>query len=371
MGTGHRLVPCVHDSLLLGVSFAGPGPAGVGEPLYRCDPGYVELPVHHRAEQGRGAALWGQLPWPRGGDPGNLVLYLYNMDNGVFADRKKQREKEQGKPQADPASFSDVAEDNPYYDAVYWAYGSGLVGGTTDTEFSPDHSLTREQVHHSDPVCRPGGDLLIQAVEPEAVQKTPWRFPTMPAQGSPPARWQGVVKGYEDNFFYPQNTMTKRGVCRSGLPGHGGRRYDSPGGAAWWTSPRELTTASTTNIRTSPSPPWCLPEEEGHLVLFDQAVVHRRLHLHDLGVLLRCQVEPGRGQVPVSYSMSPTNMLTGKILPEYPKGSGQKPAIEDSVAATGAKVVYIMLGMDNIAYGIEAGHQRLPDHHQQHCKQKP
>ena len=77
---------------------------------------------------------------------GNLVLYLYNMDNGVFADRKKQREKEQGKPQADPASFSDVAEDNPYYDAVYWAYGNGLVGGTTDTEFSPDHSLTREQV---------------------------------------------------------------------------------------------------------------------------------------------------------------------------------------------------------------------------------
>lgn len=68
------------------------------------------------------------------------------MDNGVFADRKKQREKEQGKPQADPASFSDVAEDNPYYDAVYWAYGNGLVGGTTDTEFSPDHSLTREQV---------------------------------------------------------------------------------------------------------------------------------------------------------------------------------------------------------------------------------
>ena len=51
--------------------------------------------------------------------------------------------------------------------------------------------------------------------------------------------------------------------------------------------------------------------------------------------------------------MSPTNMLTGKILPEYPKGSGQKPAIEESVAATGAKVVYVMLGMDNIAYGIE------------------
>ena len=52
-------------------------------------------------------------------------------------------------------------------------------------------------------------------------------------------------------------------------------------------------------------------------------------------------------------SMSPTNMLTGQILPEYPKGSGQKPPIQDSVAATGAEVVYIMLGMDNIAYGVD------------------
>ena len=61
----------------------------------------------------------------------------------------------------------------------------------------------------------------------------------------------------------------------------------------------------------------------------------------------------GQAKFLCAGSMSPTNMLTGKILPEYPKGSGQKPAIQDSVAATGAKYVYVMLGMDNIAYGIE------------------
>ncbi len=77
---------------------------------------------------------------------GNLVLYLYNMDNGVFADRKKRREKEQGKPQADPASFSDVAEDNPYYDAVYWAYGNGLVGVPPIRSSPRTTPLTREQV---------------------------------------------------------------------------------------------------------------------------------------------------------------------------------------------------------------------------------
>lgn len=58
-----------------------------------------------------------------------------------------------------------------------------------------------------------------------------------------------------------------------------------------------------------------------------------------------------------SVSLSQTNALSYEAgnsrLPEYPKGSGQKPAIQDSVAATGAKYVYVMLGMDNIAYGIE------------------
>ena len=140
---------------------------------------------------------------------GNLVLYLYNMDNGVFADRKKQREKEQGKPQADPASFSDVAEDNPYYDAVYWAYGNGLVGGTTDTEFSPDHSLTREQVCTI--LARFAaleGISLIQAVEPEQF-KDSLEISNYARSGVTACQMAGVVKGYEDNFFYPQNTMTK------------------------------------------------------------------------------------------------------------------------------------------------------------------
>ena len=65
----------------------------------------------------------------------------------------------------------------------------------------------------------------------------------------------------------------------------------------------------------------------------------------------------GKATFLCSVSLSQQNALSydtgSQRLPEYPKGSGQKPAIEDSVAATGAKVVYIMLGMDNIAYGIE------------------
>ena len=94
-------------------------------------------------------------------------------------------------------------------------------------------------------------------------------------------------------------------------------------------------------------------EEEGPTAFFDQAVFIGDSISMTLESYCAASGALGGAKFLCAGSMSPTNMLTGKILPEYPKGSGQKPAIEDSVAATGAKVVYIMLGMDNIAYGIE------------------
>ena len=97
---------------------------------------------------------------------GNLVLYLYKMDNGAFADRKKQREKEQGKPQADPASFSDVAE---------WYHRYGVLPGPL-----PDPGAG---VHHSDPVCCPGGDLPDPGGGAGAVQRLPGDFQLCPQRG--------------------------------------------------------------------------------------------------------------------------------------------------------------------------------------------
>ena len=43
---------------------------------------------------------------------GNLVLYLYNMDQGVFKDRDK------AKKTREQPNFSDVGKDSPYNDAV-------------------------------------------------------------------------------------------------------------------------------------------------------------------------------------------------------------------------------------------------------------
>ena len=94
-------------------------------------------------------------------------------------------------------------------------------------------------------------------------------------------------------------------------------------------------------------------DTEGPVSFFDQTVFIGDSISMTLEAYCAASGALGGAKFLCAGSMSPTNMLTGQILPEYPKGSGQKPPIEDSVAATGAKVVYVMLGMDNIAYGID------------------
>jgi|GEM_PF-6304290 len=69
--------------------------------------------------------------------PGNnlsraeLVTLLYRMDNS---------------PSASSSSFEDVAAGSYYASAVAWAQGNGIVNGTSDTKFSPNLSVTREQM---------------------------------------------------------------------------------------------------------------------------------------------------------------------------------------------------------------------------------
>lgn len=64
-----------------------------------------------------------------------------------------------------------------------------------------------------------------------------------------------------------------------------------------------------------------------------------------------------------SVSLSQQNAMAyaagDERLPEYPKGSGQHPRVEDGVAANGANKVYVMLGMNCIAGGVDRACQDL------------
>ena len=52
----------------------------------------------------------------------------------------------EGEPDASASSFTDVADNMYYADAVAWAQANGIVNGITDTAFAPDQPITREQM---------------------------------------------------------------------------------------------------------------------------------------------------------------------------------------------------------------------------------
>ena len=61
-----------------------------------------------------------------------VVQVLYNMSDRprVYAQK----------------AFDDVVEGQWYYDAVNWAKAVGVCNGTSETEFSPNDPVTREQL---------------------------------------------------------------------------------------------------------------------------------------------------------------------------------------------------------------------------------
>lgn len=281
---------------------------------------------------------------------GNLILYLYNMDQEPFA----ERDKVQPDKDAEVPAFEDVPQDSPYYDAVCWAYEMGLASGVDETHFAPDEPLNREQVCTILARFAAMEKLELIQVKETNQFKDSLYISSYARSGVTACQISGVVTGYDDGFFYPTNTMTRQEcaavvyrvmiAAKTEIP-EGVRLVDLSAGA-YDDLYQSYTDIPFTSLLAA-------TEEPGPVSFFDKSVFIGDSISVTLESYCAASGALGKAQFLCAGSMSPTNMLTGKILPEYPKGSGQKPPIQDSVAATGAEVVYIMLGMDNIAYGVE------------------
>ena len=283
----------------------------------------------------------------------DLVLYLYNMDNGVFKDRQKQRKKDRKLKEIQTPGFTDIASDAAYYDAVCWAYTYGLIGGTSETTFSPDDALTREQVCTVMARFAALEEItLLKVVEPDQFQDSLY-IDDYARSGVTACQMAGIVKGYEDGFFYPQNTMSRQEVAAVVYRVMTAADREIPKGSETVDLTAGAYDSLYDNYIDIQFEALVPASEAGPVSFFDNAVFIGDSISMTLEAYCGASGALGQAKFLCAGSMSPTNMLTGKILPEYPKGSGQKPAIQDSVAATGAKYVYVMLGMDNIAYGIE------------------
>ena len=289
---------------------------------------------------------------------GGLAMDLYRMDDTVFADQKAQRNKARKASKTDPAvpAFTDVDPESELYEAVCWAYDAGLMKGTSETTFEPGVELTREQVCTIIARFAAYEDVpLVKVVEPKQF-KDSLDIHNYARSGVTACQMAAVVKGNGDNYFLPANPMTRQEVAAvlyrvltaaeapeiegSTLvdltPGAYDSLYDS------YTRPGAYTQALV------PAGDVVMMEYWDHTVFIGDSVsVMLESYCNSSQAL-------GGAKFLCSGSMSATNMLAGLILPEWPKGSGQHPPIEESVKASGADVVYIMLGMNNISMGDRA-----------------
>jgi hypothetical protein len=98
--------------------------------------------------------------------------------------------------------FTDVNDDDWFYDVVRYVYEQGLMTGTSDTEFSPNLTTTRGMIVsilnrlEAGPIAESAGftdvadgDWYVDAVN--------W------------AASEGIVAGYEDNTFRPNDPITR------------------------------------------------------------------------------------------------------------------------------------------------------------------
>ena len=98
--------------------------------------------------------------------------------------------------------FTDLAEDAWYSGAVEYVYAHGLMRGMSETAFSPNTSLTRAQAVQ-----------ILYNLEGQPVVSGTATFTDAEHWAKTPIAWAqqtGVVDGYEDNSFRPENPISRQ-----------------------------------------------------------------------------------------------------------------------------------------------------------------
>lgn len=108
-----------------------------------------------------------------------------------------------GEPPAETAlPFTDVADGDWFYDAVAYVYGHGIMTGTSDTAFSPNLTTTRGMIVSILNRLEDGPTAEVAGFTD--VADGDWYADAVNWAAS-----EGIVAGYEDNTFRPNDPITR------------------------------------------------------------------------------------------------------------------------------------------------------------------
>ena len=144
--------------------------------------------------------------WKQGlmnGMTGDTFAPTTNMTRAMFATVLYRME---GSPSVEGMSepFTDVDKSYWAYDAIVWAYNSGITNGVTETSFEPTRNITRAQLVTM--LYRYEGSPALSGVltfTDSADIAVPYRSAVLWATRN------GVVNGYEDGSFRPNNNASR------------------------------------------------------------------------------------------------------------------------------------------------------------------
>ena len=116
----------------------------------------------------------------------------------------------EGRPAAEGSYFTDVADNAWYADAVNWAASEGIVAGVSESTFAPDTAVTREQLalilfNYVNRPETPSAELTFS----DADSASAWSVDALEwAVGS------GLISGKDNNMLDPQGTATRAEVAQ-------------------------------------------------------------------------------------------------------------------------------------------------------------
>ena len=249
--------------------------------------------------------------------------------------------------------FTDVPADSADYDAVLWAYESGVVNGVSETSFNPGGSISRQDTctmllrfAREEKLSLCAVDDAQQFADSLSVRQYA-RTPVTVCQMS------GLVNGYDNGYFRPAGFITRQ-ECAAVLCRLLDAAEQKPEAGALTVDLTDGAYDSLYDGYTAPPSGLVEKSDAVDLSYFDDAVFIGDSVSLMLQYYCAATKALGNAQFLCAGSLSATNALwnvsSASVHPSY---QGKKMLVEDGVAACGAKKVYIMLGVNNIGYGVD------------------
>ena len=279
----------------------------------------------------------------------DMILYLYNL---AFLDKETDGEDYQDVP------FEDVDKESIYYTPICWAYENGIVSGYSEEKFNPVGQCSRQEL------CTMAMRYLtFGGIKPKQIGTLDpfWDIMTVGDFARSyvvASKLAGFVNGDENGNFRPVDAVTRAELAKviyemyksSQNPLKDGEEFvDTTYGAYDWCYPEYEILVKQHNHKAYVE--WGASVDVSY---FDDAVFVGDSVSMSLQFYCASTKGLGNAKFLCAGSLSPLNAhweLSNES--KHPVYMGEKLLVEDAVAKTGAKKVYIMLGVNSISFGVD------------------